>query len=465
MYLNQKNLGGIYYFKIAVALAVAAIPEGLSVIITTCLALGTQKMASQGAIVRKLQSVETLGCTSVICSDKTGTLTTNQMSVRRALVARSKSSFDEFTVDGNTYGPEGQVYNEKKTALSFPAASNSLIAELSHICSLCNDSQILYDNVLDTYTRIGEPTEAALLAFVEKVGCEDETVNASAGPIKDIQDLDSKSVKEKKERCSRINKYIASLYTRTHLLEFSRDRKSMSVVVEKQQQNASPFKSGKTRSSTAASANNTPLKQRYLYCKGAPESVLERCTHYKVSADSSKAVPLTAALRESILSKVATWAGESLRVLAFAVLEDPDVSEKIDASEFIQLENGMTFVGLVGMLDPPRPEVKEAIEKCKCAGIRVIVITGDNKKTAENICRQIGVFEHDEEVKGKSFTGREFDLMSEKEKLDAVLNANLFARTEPAHKSELVDLLKKQGFIVAMVCSLLCEFTIVMIDW
>ena len=203
--------------------------------------------------------------------------------------------------------------------------------------------------------------------------------------------------------------------------------------------------SGKTRSKAAAT-------KTYLYCKGAPETVLERCTHYKTTADAEKSIPLTATLRKSILSKVDEWGKESLRVLAFAALEQPELPVKLEQSGFAAIESGMTFIGLVGMIDPPRAEVFGAIQRCREAGIRVIVITGDNKNTAENICRQIGVFEKEEDLDGKSFTGREFDVMSPEEKLQAVLTADLFARTEPSHKSELVDLLKKQGFIVAMVC-------------
>ena len=321
--------------------------------------------------------------------------------------------------------------------VSFPAATSPLLLQLSHVASACNDSKVVYDSDLDTYTRLGEPTEAALFSLVENLGTDDEKFNDSLLDIPDSAALAKLSAKQRKSRCAKVNDYIANLYKRTHLLEFSRDRKSMSVVVEQN------VKSVKTRVKSTKS---------YLYCKGAPETVLERCTHYKTSADAEKAIPLTAAIRNSILAKVGEWGNEmSLRVLAFAILEQPDVPEKLEQSEFASIESGMTFVGLVGMVDPPRAEVFDAIKRCRDAGIRVIVITGDNKNTAENICRQLGVFEKGEDLEGKCYTGREFDVMSPSEKLEAVLRADLFARTEPAHKSELVDLLKKQGFIVAMV--------------
>ncbi len=214
-------------------------------------------------------------------------------------------------------------------------------------------------------------------------------MNASIPSIPTEADLAKLSAKDKKARCSQTVTYINSLYKRLLLFEFSRDRKSMSVVVEK-------GKSGKTRSST----------KKFLFCKGAPESVLERCTHFKHSSDSTEKQVLTDSIRESILEKVQLWGEEqTLRVLAFAQIEDAQVPVKVNASQFTEYESGMTFIGLIGMLDPPRPEVRGAIERCKVAGIRVIVITGDNKKTAESICRQIGVFGPEENLKDKSFTG------------------------------------------------------------
>ncbi|KAJ3311073.1 hypothetical protein HDV04_004387 [Boothiomyces sp. JEL0838] len=429
--------GSIYYFKIAVALAVAAIPEGLSVIITTCLALGTQKMAQQGAIVRKLQSVETLGCTSVICSDKTGTLTTNQMSARKVVVFDKPNSFFELRVEGNTYGPEGRVLTADGNPVSKTLlATNHALNELSHICATCNDAKIVYEEESDSFTRVGEPTEAALLSLVEKLGTDDESLSQKLPEIPDIDALDKLSVKEKADRSGFVNNYINNIYTRLNLFEFSRDRKSMSVLVEK-------AGSSKTRSRGQA--------KQLLYVKGAPESILERCSFIRLSSDPEKSVPITNAIRDMITEKVTHWGEqEALRVLAFATVEKPQIPDKVDPLRFESYESGMTFIGLVAMLDPPRPEVRQSIQRCNDAGIRVIVITGDNKKTAESICRKIGVFGADEDLTGKSYTGREFDQMTPKQKLGAVLHANLFSRTEPTHKSELVDLLKSQGFIVAM---------------
>ncbi|KAG0239540.1 Ca-transporting ATPase [Mortierella sp. GBAus27b] len=424
--------GAIYYFKIAVALAVAAIPEGLSVVITTCLALGTKKMAKKNAIVRSLPSVETLGCTSVICSDKTGTLTTNQMSVARVLVVDSKSGgVAEYRVQGSNFSPVGDILKpDGKVSPSLSTVSQAL-NEVAQICALCNNSSIAYNATNDTYINVGEPTEAALKVLVEKMGTDDAAFNSA---------LASLSAEKRVDAC---NQYYLDRTKKLATLDFSRDRKSMSVLVAKVPNDRRTTRSGATGATSAS-----------LYVKGAPESVLDRCTSVRLSA-AGEVVPLTPAIRSRIMEKILAYGeNEALRCLGLAVienqspkLEDWDLREP---EEFYKYEQNMTFVGLVGMLDPPRPEVAAAIEKCKTAGIRVIVITGDNKNTAEAICRKIGVFGEHEDLTGKSYTGREFDDLSEAEQLLAVSRASLFSRTEPTHKSKLVDLLQSQGEVVAM---------------
>ncbi|KAI8083922.1 SERCA-type calcium-translocating P-type ATPase [Thamnidium elegans] len=407
--------GAIYYFKIAVALAVAAIPEGLAAVITACLALGTKKMAKRGAIVRSLPSVETLGCTSVICSDKTGTLTTNQMCVSRvAFIKSGNGQMNELHVEGNTYDPIGTV---KLSGQVYPFASykSRTVKELAAVCSLCNDARITYNSASDKYQNVGEPTEAALKTLVEKLGTNDSAVNNILDSFTSAQ------------RASACDDYFKSEYEKLATLEFTRERKSMSVVVSDAE--------GK----------------KSLLVKGAPESILERCTMVRIG-DSSKPAPLTEEMRKNINDKLRDYGKMALRCIAVAKIEEIDLEsmDLKDQARFVQYETNMVFVGLVGMMDPPREEVKESIFNCKTAGIRVIVITGDNKNTAESICRQIGVFGEDEDVTGKSFTGREFDALSKLEKITAVQNASLFTRTEPAHKQELVDLLQSLGEIVAM---------------
>uniref|UniRef100_A0A8D0WIL7 P-type Ca(2+) transporter n=1 Tax=Sus scrofa TaxID=9823 RepID=A0A8D0WIL7_PIG len=366
--------GAVYYFKIAVALAVAAIPEGLPAVITTCLALGTRRMARKNAIVRSLPSVETLGCTSVICSDKTGTLTTNQMSVCRMFVVAEAEAgtcrLHEFTISGTTYAPEGEVRQGEQ-----PVRCGKFdgLVELATICALCNDSALDYNEV------------------------------------------------------------IKQLMRKEFTLEFSRDRKSMSVY-------CTP-----TRPGLVAQGSK-------MFVKGAPESVIERCSSVRVG---SRTVPLNTTSREQILAKVRDWGSgsDTLRCLALATRDAPPRKEAMqldDCSKFAQYETDLTFVGCVGMLDPPRPEVASCIARCRQAGIRVVMITGDNKGTAVAICRRLGILEDTEDVVGKAYTGREFDDLSPEQQRHACRTARCFARVEPAHKSRIVENLQSFNEVTAM---------------
>ncbi|GEM09469.1 calcium-transporting ATPase [Rhodotorula toruloides] len=405
--------GAIYYFKIAVALAVAAIPEGLPAVITTCLALGTKKMARKNAIVRSLPSVETLGSTNVICSDKTGTLTTNQMSVARVSVVED-ASLKQFEVEGTTYAPTGDLLEPNGAKVDPQVLAGPPFTRLAEIASLCNDAKIAYAEKDNSYTSIGEPTEAALRVLVEKIGAS--AVNSSFSSL------------SPQARVNAVNTDIESRFARLLTFEFSRDRKSMSVLVREK------------NATTAA-----------LFVKGAPESVAERCDFVDTGLSRQ---PLTQQLRDEINKTVLDYGSQGLRTLALAYVDDvdPDADHyhTDSSSKYIAFEQKMTFAGLVGMLDPPRPEVRGAIEKCKTAGVRVVVITGDNKNTAETICRQIGVFGDTEDLTGKSYTGKEFDALSQQDKISAVLNASLFSRTEPGHKLQIVELLQEQGLVCAM---------------
>ncbi|KAL1728673.1 hypothetical protein EV714DRAFT_214773 [Schizophyllum commune] len=406
--------GAVYYFKIAVALAVAAIPEGLAAVITACLALGTKKMAQKNAIVRNLPSVETLGCTNVICSDKTGTLTTNQMSVSRFMtIDAATGGAREYTVEGSTFSPYGSVKLADGTDASTELKADHL-QRLAEIGSICNDAKIVYNNEKGTYANVGEPTEAALKVLAEKIGCRDGEF------MKQVSSL------APSERANAVNDYFERTITRLLTFEFSRDRKMMSVLV-------------KTASSGA------------LFVKGAPESVLDRCTSALVNGS---VVPFTNTMRTAVLEHTQKYGNDGLRTLALAYVDvvDTDAAHYQTSSsrDYSRFETNLVFTGLVGMLDPPRPEVRDAIAKCKAAGIRVICITGDNKGTAETICRHIGIFGEHEDLTGKSYTGREFEELTHEEKLAAVQRAGLFSRTEPGHKSQLVDLLQSLGLVVAM---------------
>ncbi|KAK0271046.1 hypothetical protein LTR91_015855 [Friedmanniomyces endolithicus] len=412
---NSWTKGAIYYLKIAVSLGVAAIPEGLAVVITTCLALGTRKMAAKNAIVRSLPSVETLGSCSVICSDKTGTLTTNQMSVNRVVyINESGSGLEELEVEGTSFAPEGSITKDGKT-LEHPASTSSTIAQLTEVAAICNGSTLSYDSAHRNFNNVGEPTEGALRVLVEKIGTTDAAYNSQRlgmTPNSKLHHI-SKRYEEKAPKIS--------------IFEFSRDRKSMSVLV-----------GGST--------------SKRLLVKGAPESILARCTHCLVGSNGRRE-KLSSKLASILQDEVTEYGNLGLRVMALASIDNVDTrlaSKAKTTPEYERLEQGMTLLGLVGMLDPPRPEVADSIRLCREAGIRVMVITGDNQNTAETICRQIGVFGKDEDLTGKSVTGRQFDDLSDSEKLEAAKTASLFSRTEPTHKSKLVDLLQSAGEVVAM---------------
>uniref|UniRef100_A0A8C1TCV6 Calcium-transporting ATPase n=1 Tax=Cyprinus carpio TaxID=7962 RepID=A0A8C1TCV6_CYPCA len=408
--------GAIYYFKIAVALAVAAIPEGLPAVITTCLALGTRRMAKKNAIVRSLPSVETLGCTSVICSDKTGTLTTNQMSVCRMLVLNkaddTSCSLHEFTITGSTYAPEGQVLKADKPV---QCGDYDGLVELATICSLCNDSSLDYNEAKGVYEKVGEATETALTTLVEKM-------NVFKTDLSRLSKVDRASA------CNLVRR--KRLMQKKFTLEFSRDRKSMSVYC------------------TPSGSNS----QSKMFIKGAPEGVIDRCQFVRVGKDR---VPLTMAVKEELMSTIRDWGAgrDTLRCLALATRDSPPPEDKMDlenSAKFSEYESNLTFVGCVGMLDPPRKEVIGSIKLCSKAGIRVIMITGDNKGTAVAICRRIGIFNEDEDVEGRAYTGREFDDLTPDVQREAVKRARCFARVEPAHKSKIVAYLQSFDEITAM---------------
>ncbi|KAH7960867.1 hypothetical protein HPB49_024079 [Dermacentor silvarum] len=413
--------GAVYYFKIAVALAVAAIPEGLPAVITTCLALGTRRMAKKNAIVRSLPSVETLGCTSVICSDKTGTLTTNQMSVSRFFILDKADpgdiAFHEFEVTGSTYEPIGEVF---KNGAKANCANYEALHELTTICCMCNDSSIDFNEYKQAFEKVGEATETALIVLAEKMN-----------PF----GFD-KSGKSRRDAALTVNHGVQAMWKKEFTLEFSRDRKSMSSYCVP----------------TRAAANTKLGTGPKMFVKGAPEGVLERCTHCRVG---DKKMAMSGAVKQRILELTRAYGTgrDTLRCLALATLDNPPKPEEMelgDSNKFASYEVNMTFVGVVGMLDPPRKEVFDSIMRCRAAGIRVIVITGDNKSTAEAICRRIGVFGEDEDTTGMSYSGREFDDLPLEEQRRAVQRARLFSRVEPSHKSKIVEFLQADGEISAM---------------
>ncbi|CAJ1409713.1 unnamed protein product, partial [Effrenium voratum] len=421
--------GCIYYFKIAVALAVAAIPEGLPAVITTCLALGTRQMAKRNAIVRKLPSVETLGCTTVICSDKTGTLTTNEMCVVK-LALPEGGAMKAYDVEGYNYTPVGKV-----TGLSIDWKKCNALQVLAKIGCMCNESRLVVDDD-DKFIRNGEPTEAAIRVLVEKLGCPDEALNKRC----------LQKEKRTREDAMAFSNYWGQGMTKKAVLEFSRDRKSMSVLW-----------------------HDTKAQSNVLFAKGAPEMLVRRCT--KIMLPNGEVEPLTDAWRDRIDSELVTMAKSALRTMGMAVKSEelgdlqsydgpghPGHKLLADPGTFGEIEQGMTFVGMVGILDPPRPECKPAIEACRVAGISVIMITGDNKTTAEAISQKLGILAPSGSHSENSFTGQEFEALSEDRKVEVLrkimerrdVEGAVFSRTEPKHKQLIVKILKSLDEIAAM---------------
>ncbi|XP_073139588.1 calcium-transporting ATPase 4, endoplasmic reticulum-type-like [Henckelia pumila] len=410
-----------YYFEIAVALAVAAIPEGLPAVITTCLALGTRKMAAKNALVRKLPSVETLGCTTVICSDKTGTLTTNQMAVAKLVAMGSEANkVRSFDVQGTSYNPfDGKIQNWSEGQL------DPNLMMIAKIAAICNDADVEKSghDKSEHCVANGMPTEAALKVLVEKMGLPRE--------------LSTSSEYDGLLRCSyKWNKIEQRIAT----LEFDRDRKSMGVIV------------------------SSITGKKLLLVKGAVENLLERSSYVQLR-DGSIA-ELNQSSREVILKSLNEMSTRALRVLGFAYTDElpekfttyngnedhPAHELLMNPANYSSIESKLIFVGLAGLRDPPRKEVPQAIEDCRTAGIRVMVITGDNKDTAEAICREIGVFGRDETFSSRSLTGKEFMELSARDKETHLAQSGglLFSRAEPRHKQEIVRLLKDSGEVVAM---------------
>ncbi|GJQ12196.1 hypothetical protein GpartN1_g3987.t1 [Galdieria partita] len=431
--------GALYYFKVAVALAVAAVPEGLPAVVTTCLALGAQRMAKQNAIVKSLPCVETLGCTSVICCDKTGTLTTNKMKAQQIFLVdwqqdenlkwmeiqlRDKASIES---TGET-----TFFNMQTSNAINPRSIPSLV-QLGCISSLCNDATVSFRN--GKSYPVGDPTELALLYLAEKIGVE----SSSESPTKDglnENSIDIQSV----NLPARL--YWISRYRKRRTFEFSRSRKSMSVLVEGQVENNG--------------------KQLSLLVKGAPENILERCRY--VQSSQGKVIPLDAVKKRSILEcfqKTLSTSSLSLRCIGFAYKPDATDLLYVPNDEnccYEDVETDLVFIGIVGIADPPREQVKDAIRLCKSAGIRVIMVTGDNPITAQGVARQVGLLSVEEmsssNKKLRIISSHDFDNLqahfSPESIYSAIRDLVILARVEPLQKLKLVEYLQKGNQIVAM---------------
>ncbi|MCD6590668.1 MAG: calcium-translocating P-type ATPase, SERCA-type [Candidatus Aenigmarchaeota archaeon] len=357
-------------FMTGIALAVAAIPEGLPAVVTITLAVGLKIMANRNAIVRKLSAVETLGCTTVICTDKTGTLTRNEMTVSEIYANEQRVS-----VSGSGYTPKGTFIAKGKKI--DPREDEALKLTLIN-GALCNNAELRRGE--HQWEIIGDPTEGALLV--------------SAAKAMDIHRL-------------------VSEYKRLKEIPFSSERKMMSVLVSD--------KNGK----------------KYVFSKGAVEVILGLCTHIM---KRGRVYKLTRADVEKIRNANKSMTGKALRVLAFAFKETSDA----DKSE---LEKGLVFLGLQGMIDQPREGVKEDIATCKKAGIDVIMITGDHKDTAVAIAKELKIIEKKNQ---HVLTGEELDRMSEDDLLEVIESVKVYARVNPLHKVKILKALKRKGHVVAM---------------
>ncbi len=332
--------GALYYFKIAVALAVAAVPEGLPAVVTTCLALGTRAMAKEGAIVRSLPSVETLGCTTVICADKTGTLTTNRMSVRHVIVATSVTpinapTFIDFEVDGEDFSPQGKITNTTtKSVVQNPASDHPILADVACVSALCNESQLFWDDSHRRFERTGEPTEAALRALVEKIGLPQSSDPSMIIPIIQAEIAKGASVDEVSHAARFCSSYWEGEFELESELEFTRQRKSMGVIC---------VVTGNYISKRGAKSQFNP-GQRVLFVKGAPESVIRRCTRMKL--DTGDVIALSESIKNQLLDIVSKMGNRSFRCVALAQGDAPAKGSVnlTDANKYESIEQNLVLI-------------------------------------------------------------------------------------------------------------------------
>ncbi len=362
-------------FLTAVGIAVSAVPEGLPAVVTLSLALGARRMAEKNALVRRLPIVEALGSVDVICTDKTGTLTEEEMTVTRLYANRTT-----YQVTGTGYDTDGEFRRDDEPV------DEDQVAELLRCGILCNNVDIGTRERDDDETTegsertyLGDPTEIALFVAAQKGGFDHDTLDEEFPRIGEV--------------------------------DFTSDRKRMTTLHE------------------------TPEDDRVAYMKGAPEVVLERCDRELVDGEL---LELTDERRAELEAKNEAFAEDALRVMAFAYR--PDAPAEADES----LESEMVFLGLQGMLDPPRPEVPEAIEACQRAGISVVMITGDNAVTARAIGREVGI------DSPRVVTGPELEEMSDEELAEIVEEVDVFARTSPEHKTRILRTFQAKGHTVAM---------------
>jgi Ca2+-transporting ATPase len=366
-----RGIGWMDILLVAIAAAVAAIPEGLPAVLTVVLSIGMRAMARRNAIVRKLLAVETLGSATVICSDKTGTLTLNQMTVRRFF---DGNNFIQITGEG--YEPRGRFLKDNQPLT--PSEMESIILPLK-IGVLCNDSQLT--SASGQFSVVGDPTEGALVVAAAKAGID--------------------------------KAQLAKTYPRLDEIPFESEKQYMLTLNRQDGENTA-------------------------YIKGSAEKILHFSQYW---LNMGRIVPLQQADSQKIAAAANAMAQDALRVIALAYLELPSDTGKLNPK---LVEQGLVFAGLVGMEDPPREEARAAIQQCRQAGIKVVMITGDNKVTAQSIGRQL------ELPPGDAVTGAELGQMSDHELTAAIESISVFARIEPLQKLRIVKAFKSRGRVVAM---------------
>jgi len=375
-------------FIFAMGMIVAFVPEGLLPTVTLSLAMGVQSMAKRNALIKRLSAVETLGCTTVICTDKTGTLTKNEMTVSDIWTVDQ-----QYRVNGVGYAPEGQILKDEQPITQ---AANSTMRELLVAAALCNNAHVVPpDEACDSWTVLGDPTEAALQVAAQKGGLD---------------------LLEEAQR-----------YPRLRELPFDSRRKRMSTIHH----------------------INTPTTgaAQLAYVKGAPKEMLCACTH--VLLDGQEQL-LRESLRTQIMAANDEYARRGLRVLAMAkrwLDKDTNLPDNLSAYTSELIEQDLTFLGLMAILDPPRAEVAAAIEKCHNSGIRIIMITGDYGLTAENIAKQIGIIKGE---RPRILTDMDLEQIAPEALQEALRDEVIFARVAPERKLQVVNALQEMGHVVAV---------------
>ncbi|MEH1940260.1 MAG: cation-translocating P-type ATPase [Nostoc sp.] len=381
--------------EVSLSMAVAVVPEGLPAVITVTLALGTQRMVRQNALIRKLPAVETLGSVTTICSDKTGTLTQNKM-----VVQSFSTNNKTFRVTGEGYTPTGdfQLDSQKISLEQSPE-----ISALSVACAICNDSVLQKEQ--GEWAILGDPTEGALLTLAGKAGIEKDQWNSKLPRVAEFP--------------------------------FSSERKRMSVI---SQVEGVATGDASSRGVDPAIANFLQSEPYLMFTKGSPELTLARSTQIHLG---DRSAPLTEAQRQKILAENDLMASKGLRVLGFAYKPLAEIPpEGSDEAS----EQGLVWLGLVGMLDAPRPEVRAAVQECRDAGIRPVMITGDHQLTARAIATDLGIAQEGDRV----LTGQELQRMSDQELEQNVDLVSIYARVSPEHKLRIVQALQRRGRFVAM---------------